>query len=84
VETSSSSSSGSPGSDGLLKKFEENGKITDAELKSREGSRSVFSLKANFSYYGPTLNDLSSANQPNLDGAVTGTAVGPSGSVGAR
>jgi hypothetical protein len=67
-----------------LKKFDENGKITDAELKSREGSRSVFSLKANFSYYGPTLEDLSTVNQPNLDGAVTGTAVGPSGSVGAR
>ena len=67
-----------------LKKFEENGKITDAELKSREGSLSVFSLKANFSYYGPTLDDMSVVNQPNLDGAVTGTAVGPSGSVGGR
>lgn len=78
------SSSSSASSGGLLKKFEENGKITDAELKSREGSLTVFSLKANVAYYGPALNDMSITNQPNLDGAVTGTAVGPSGSVGAR
>jgi hypothetical protein len=82
--TETSTSGASPGGSGLLKKFDENGKITDAELKSREGSLSLFSLKANFSYYGPTLDDLSAVNQPNLDGAVTGTAVGPSGSVGAR
>lgn len=78
------SSSSTGGASILGKKFEENNKITDAELKSREGSLSRFSLKANFSYYGPTLTDMSVTNQPNLDGAVTGSAVGPSGSIGAR
>ena len=78
------SSSASTGNDGLLKKFEENHKITDAELKSREGSLSRFSLKANFSYFGPTFEDTTITNQPNPDGTLTASAVGPSGSVGAR
>ncbi|MGZ3701788.1 MAG: hypothetical protein ACXWR1_05215 [Bdellovibrionota bacterium] len=78
------SSTAPSGNAGLLKKFEENHTITDAELKSREGSLSRFSLKANFSYYGPTLDDLTVTNQPNPDGTVSASAVGPSGSVGAR
>lgn len=72
-------------SDGLgLKKFEENHQITDAELKSREGSLTQFSLRANLSYYGPTLENLSIADQPNPDGVTSASAVGPSGSIGAR
>jgi hypothetical protein len=67
-----------------LKKFEEDHKITDAELKSRAGSRSQLSLKATFSYYGPTLENLSIADQPNPDGVTSASAVGPSGSIGAR
>ena len=80
LESSSASADGG----GLSKKFEEDKKITDAELKSRAGSLSQFSLKANLSYYGPTLENLSAADQPNPDGTVTGSAVGPSGSIGAR
>lgn len=82
VETGTSTAGTNEG--GLTKKFEEDHKITDAELKSRAGSLSTFSLKANFNYYGPTLENLSIADQPNPDGVTTASAVGPSGSLGAR
>lgn len=71
-------------SSGIQKKFEENRQITDAELKSRAGSLSRISLKATLNYSGPTLDDLSATNQPNPDNTVSATAVGPSGSIGAR
>lgn len=87
VPTSSPSaevSTATTGNDGLTKKFEEDKKITDAELKSRAGSLSLFSLKANVSYYGPTLENFSVSDQPNPDGVTSASAVGPSGSIGAR
>jgi hypothetical protein len=65
-------------------KFEDNHKITDSELRSRAGSLSRFSVRGNISYYGPTLTDFSVANQPNPDGTVSASAVGPSGSLGVR
>lgn len=66
------------------KKFEETKEITDAKLKADSGSLSKYSLKFSLSYYGPTLNDLSSKDQPNPDGTVGTYETSLGGSFGAR
>lgn len=49
------------------KKFEEDKRITDREMKAQAGSLSRYSLKFDLSYTGPAINDLSDPNQPNPD-----------------
>lgn len=66
------------------KKFDEDGKVTDSELRSRLGSRSRLSMKFELEYDGPPVGDLSAADQPNPDGTVAPTATGVSGSIGTR
>jgi hypothetical protein len=66
------------------KKFQENEQITDAKLKAEEGSFSRYSLKFNLSYYGPTLNDFSAADQPNVDKAVGPYSTSLGGSMSGR
>ena len=51
------------------KQFEDSYTLTDAKLRADDGSLSRYSLKFNLSYYGPTLNDPSAADQPNPDGS---------------
>lgn len=52
------------------KKFEETNTLTDSKLRADDGSLSRFSLKGSFSFFGPTLGDLSAKDQPNPDGTV--------------
>jgi hypothetical protein len=66
------------------KKFEENTDITDAKIKADSGSLSKYSLRFSLSYYGPTLGDLSSKDQPNPDGSVGSYATAIGGSFGGR
>jgi hypothetical protein len=62
------------------KKFEDDKDITDSKLKADSGSLSRYSLKFNFSYYGPPIGDLSNEKQPNPDGSIgnNDTAIGGS------
>jgi hypothetical protein len=50
------------------KKFAEDTRITDKEMKAQAGSLSRYSLKFDLSYSGPAVNDLSDPNMPNPDG----------------
>lgn len=52
------------------KKFEETFTLTDPKLRAEGGSLSKFSAKASLAYAGPTIGDLSAAEQPNPDGSV--------------
>jgi hypothetical protein len=55
------------------KKYEEDHLITDSKLRADEGS-----------FYGPTVNDLGSANQPNPDHSKSPKETALSGSLGGR
>jgi hypothetical protein len=65
-------------------KYNDDHKITDAKLRADAGSLSKYSLKFNFSYYGPTLTDVSAKDQPNPDGTVGTYATAFAGNVGLR
>ena len=52
------------------KKFTEDTRITDIELKAQAGSLSRFSLKFDLSYSGPPVDDLSDPEMPNPDGRI--------------
>ncbi len=49
------------------KKFREDGRITDIELKAQAGSLSRYSLKFDLSYSGPPVDNLSDPQMPNPD-----------------
>ena len=49
------------------KKFEDDKRITDLELKAQSGSLSRYSLKFDLGYAGPPLDHLNDANKPNPD-----------------
>ncbi len=49
------------------KKFSEDQRITDIELKAQAGSLSRYSMKFDLSYYGPPVGNLSDASVPNPD-----------------
>lgn len=49
------------------RKFREDGRITDIELKAQAGSLSRYSLKFDLSYSGPPVDDLSNPEMPNPD-----------------
>ncbi len=66
------------------KKFEENKKITDLELRANAGSRSRYSLQATLGYSGPPVNQLSDANRPNPDNRPGDGRTLLSGSAGFR
>ncbi len=67
-----------------LKKFEESNTLTDAKLRADAGSLSRLSVRASVSYFGPTLGDLSSPEQPNPDGSVGNYSQAMKGSVSLR
>ena len=67
-----------------LKKFEESNTLTDAKLRADAGSLSRLSIRASVSYFGPTLGDLSSPEQPNPDGSVGNYSQAMKGSVSLR
>ncbi len=50
------------------KKFEEDKRITDNELKAQAGSLSRYSLKFDLSFAGPPVDNLSDPSMPNPDG----------------
>lgn len=66
------------------KKFEDKSGITDPKLLAESGSLSRYSLKFNFSYYGPPVGDLSNKNQPNPDGTIGVYEVSLGGSISGR
>lgn len=68
----------------LNKKFQENNEITDAKLKADSGSLSRFSMKFNLTYTGPTMGDLSAADQPNPNGSIGSFQTALGGSMGLR
>lgn len=49
------------------RKYEEEKKLTDLELRAYAGSRSRYSLQFNLGYAGPPVNELADANKPNPD-----------------
>lgn len=49
------------------RKFREDGRITDIELKAQAGSLSRYSLKFDLSYSGPPVDNLSDPQMPNPD-----------------
>lgn len=49
------------------KKFREDGRITDIELKAQAGSLSRYSLKFDLAYSGPPVDNLSDPQMPNPD-----------------
>lgn len=66
------------------KKFEEDRRITDIELKAEAGSLSRYSLKADLNYAGPPVNDLSNPEMPNPDNRARNNKTSLSGYVGLR
>lgn len=85
AETSETSSTKIKAKDLLQnKKFEDKSGITDSKLLAEGGSLSKYSLKFNFSYFGPPIGDLSNKNQPNPDGTVGVYEVSMGGSISGR
>lgn len=66
------------------KKFEDDTGLTDPKLVAESGSLSRYSLKFNFSYFGPPVGDLSNKNQPNPDGTIGVYEVSLGGSISGR
>jgi hypothetical protein len=66
------------------KKFEEDKRITDLELKAQAGSLSRYSLKFNLGYSGPPVTNLSDTNRPNPDNRSGDYRTNLSGSLGLR
>lgn len=63
------------------KTFQETSGITDAKIRAESGSLSRYSMKFNFSYYGPPVGDLGNENQPNPDGSIGNYSTAIGGSV---
>jgi hypothetical protein len=66
------------------RKFEDSHTLTDAKLRADAGSLSHYSAKANLSFYGPPIGDLSNPDQPNLDGVISNTSQRITGSLMGR
>ncbi len=86
VPVASTENSSSVGMPALLqnKKFQENDNITDAKMKADSGSLSKYSLSFTLSYAGPTIGDVSAADQPNPDGTNGTYETNLGGSFGGR
>jgi len=67
-----------------LKKFEEDKRITDLELKAQGGSLSRYSLKFSLNYDGPAVNELDDADRPNPDNRSGDYRTNLSGNMGLR
>src|SRR5207248_306188 len=67
-----------------IKKFEEDKRITDLELRAAAGSLSRFSLQSILGYTGPQINNLSDPNRPNPDGRTGDNRTFMSGSANVR
>lgn len=66
------------------KKFEEDTSITDTKIKADAGSLSRYSFKADLSYYGPPVGDITNKEQPNPDHRGGNFTTNLSGSIGGR
>jgi hypothetical protein len=66
------------------KKFEEDKRITDNELKAQAGSLSQWSMKFDLSYQGPPVDNLSDPEMPNPDNRPRNNRTSLSGYMGGR
>ncbi len=66
------------------KKFQEDRRITDIELKAQAGSLSRYSLKFDLSYAGPPIDNLSDPEMPNPDNRPRANRTSLAGYMGAR
>lgn len=66
------------------KKFSEDKRITDMELRAQAGSLSRYSMKFDMSYYGPPVGNLSDARVPNPDNRPFDDRTNLAGYVGLR
>ncbi len=66
------------------KKFSEDRRITDIELKAQAGSLSRYSLKFDLSYSGPPVDNLSNPEMPNPDNRARPNRTGLGGYMGGR
>lgn len=66
------------------KKFEEDTRINDLQIRADAGSLSRYSAKFTLGYAGPSLNDLSQPNIPNPDGRTGDFRSYVSGIVGVK
>jgi hypothetical protein len=66
------------------KKFPEDKRITDLELKAQAGSLSRYSLKFDLSYAGPPIDNLSDPEMPNPDNRPRANRTSLAGYMGGR
>ncbi len=66
------------------KKFQEDRRITDLELKAQAGSLSRYSLKFDLSYAGPPIDNLSDPEMPNPDNRPRNNRTSLGGFMGLR
>jgi hypothetical protein len=66
------------------KKFEEDERITDLELRAQAGSRNRYSMQFNLGYAGPPINELNDQNKPNPDNRPGDNRTNLSGTMGLR
>ncbi len=66
------------------KRFDEDKRITDLELKAQSGSLSRYSLKFSLSLSGPPVNNLADPNRPNPDNRPGDQRTSLGGSAGFR
>ena len=71
-------------SGGFNKKFDEDKRITDIELKAQGGSLSRYSLKFDLAFQGPAVDRLYDVNQPNPDNRPRPNHTNLSGYLGLR
>lgn len=66
------------------KKFTEDKRITDIEMKAQAGSLSRYSMKFDLSYFGPPVGNLSDSSVPNPDNRPIDDRTNLTGYVGLR
>ena len=66
------------------KKYDEDERITDLELRAQAGSRNRYSMQFNLGYAGSPINDLGNQNKPNPDGRSGDNRTNLSGTMGLR
>lgn len=68
----------------INKEYKDSATLTDIKLRAEDGSLSKYSFKMSLGYNGPTLNDWSQKDQPNIDGTVGNYSTNISGSFGLK
>ncbi len=86
AESSAAASDAKSSMSGLMqnKKFGEDQRITDIELKAQSGSLSQYSLKFDLSYSGPPVDNLNDPEMPNPDNRPRNNRTSLGGYMGLR